>query len=214
MPYPLNKNHDEILYKIIPGVIHDIRNPLAVLKLNNYYLKILEDLPENIKSTVQDSSKAILKIQNSLENLSGLFSKKTKILCSLNDLTESAVQLTSGLSKKHKINIEFKADKSIPPIYIDKASILYVIICLLITAMEGGKTSIKISNKLIDKKIKIKIEGPEKNMETAALYEQKKEAIHICEQILPGENCKAELKNSKKNGSIYILTIDLNMQEK
>lgn len=213
MPYRFTKNYDVILYKIMPGIIHDLRNPLAVLKLNNYYLKLLEDIPEEIKGTIEDSSTAITNLQKSLEHLSELFSNKEKVLCSINDLLDSAIQLTSAIAKKQKVKVDFKPDDSISPIYIEKTSVLFAAIHIIIAAIDGGKNAIKISTELIENKIRLIFEGPEKNLNEPLPAEQKKEALKICEEILSNVNCKVEIKNSKINGSIIIIIFELNNEE-
>lgn len=193
----------EIVNKILRGAIHNMRNPLAVLKLNNYYLNMMDDLPGEVKKTLTDSSKAIEKLEKKLEDISRLLSKKEKRLSSINDLTEAAADLALIFGQKRQSKIETKLGKSIPPINLNEGLLLTAFIILIIAQIETGYCTIKISTRLKEDKIIWRLAGSGNGEPKRLSKEQKNDLVVLSSELL---NTMGHLtiRDSEKSSSLII----------
>ena len=61
------ENKIRLAGKVLPNLVHSIRNPLSVLKLNHYFLKLnVDKIPNEIVQSINDCSKAVQKIEETL----------------------------------------------------------------------------------------------------------------------------------------------------
>ncbi len=133
MSFDFNKEKLLLAGNLTPTLIHDLRNSLAVLKLNNYYLKLKEDsLPEEIASSLKDWAEAITRIEKKLDYFSLLTSNNLAgELCSLNAVITSAIDSIKGKAKKNNTIIEDKSESDLPSLKINKTKISFLILSLI-----------------------------------------------------------------------------------
>ncbi len=131
-----------LLGKLSASLSHEIRNPLAALKLNLNYLKMMQDdFDKEAAESISSSLEAAERIQNLVETTLD-FSRRPKKdtgLFSLNNIIEKAVQIMHSNAKRRNIRIELFLQKDLPQINLNKNKILQVILNLLTNAIEASE---------------------------------------------------------------------------
>jgi len=148
----IQDNKLQILGKLTASLIHEIRNPLSVIKLNLDYLKMIEnELPDEATESVNYCKDALYRIQYLVDNVL-TFSRKninSEKLCTINEITENAVSIMKYDAERKKVQIDLDLCDSIPDIKFDKSRILQVFLNLITNSVEscinGGKILIKTS---------------------------------------------------------------------
>jgi K+-sensing histidine kinase KdpD len=128
------QNKNKITGKIFPNLIHSIRNPLAVLKLNHYYLKLLkESLPIEVVNSLNDCTEAALRIEKILETYSLLSHNYNNAVetSSINDLSNFAIEVMGVSAKRKNLSFEISYDPNIPRLQVNKSKILQVLLNIL-----------------------------------------------------------------------------------
>jgi nitrogen-specific signal transduction histidine kinase len=128
------QNKIKLTGKIFPNLIHSIRNPLAVLKLNHYYLKLLrESLPYEVVNSLNDCTEAALRIEKIIETYSLLSYNYNNVVetSSINDLSNFAIEVLGVSAKRKNIQFETNYDPNIPHLQLDKSKILQVLLNIL-----------------------------------------------------------------------------------
>ena len=137
-------NKMEMLGKLTASLTHELRNPLSAIKLNLDYLKMLEkELPAHINETVNSTVEALERIQYLIENILD-FSRQSIndcIPCSLNKVSDQAVDIIKGTLIKENIAINVILDKKLPLILCDKNKLLQVFLNLITNAIEACEES-------------------------------------------------------------------------
>ncbi len=146
----VQENKLQLLGKLTASLIHEIRNPLSAIKLTFDFLKLIENsLPEEAIESIELSKEALDRIQYLMDNVLTFSRKheKEKQICSLNEISKTAVNLIKSSAKKKNIKIELELDNNIPDGCFDKNKILQVFINLITNAIEscsqGGLVKIK-----------------------------------------------------------------------
>ncbi|MGE5810925.1 MAG: hypothetical protein ACM339_05450 [Ignavibacteria bacterium] len=136
---PLNpaQNKLNLAKKLIPNLVHSIRNPLSVLKLNHYFINLhRQKLPEEIAASIDDCSKAALIMEKFLDKFSQLYTNAPENYCSLNEVVSTAADILE-LSARRK-NLEFvkELQDDLPSLYIERTKLLDVILNLILNTIE------------------------------------------------------------------------------
>ncbi len=138
-----------VLGKLVAGLSHDIRNPLAAISQAAFRIKRLsqkidneklEELAKVIEKNVERSSD----IMQRLLNFSKPAYQKTEII-SMETLIDEALELS--LVKKHQVKIDKNIEKDIY-VYGDKNALIHGIVNLIINSLEAmnykGKLEINL----------------------------------------------------------------------
>jgi signal transduction histidine kinase len=136
-------NKLQLLGKLNASFVHEIRNPLFALKLNLEYLKLHEDIPADIKESVEACTEAVSRIEFLIESILD-FSRKPRTRteqCSLNKVTLEAIELAKGYADKKNCVIQKELDSSIDCVSIDKNKLLQIQLNLIINAIEASRES-------------------------------------------------------------------------
>lgn len=223
-------NKLQLLGKLSASLIHEIRNPLFVLKLNLDYLSKLnsgieEEEAESIKSCSEATDRLMFLVQN-FSDFSKNHSMQEK-LCSVEDVTKIAVNIMQSLALKLNIYIETELQPNLPSIYFQKDKLLQVFLNLITNAIEAdnSKNTIYVrcylteigNEKFIyweveDYGIGIKPENHSKIFED--FYTSKKQGtglgLSVCKKILNEFNADLEFKSTYKKGSKFFIKFNLN----
>jgi len=136
------ENRLHILGKITATLLHEIRNPLSVVKLSLDYLYMHKDeLSEDLLETIENSSQALFRIQSLVDNL--LFFSRPNVreakLCSLEQISNYAADIIEVEASRKKILLKREYAANIPAIRCDVNKLLQIFLNLLTNAIEACK---------------------------------------------------------------------------
>lgn len=149
------KNKLEILGKLTASLSHELRNPLSAIKLNLDYMNMAYDeLPDDLKESLSNCLEGVKRIETLIENILS-FSRRSKnnnVPISINEVTLTAVNLTSSKASKSKIKIVLEFSDTIPKINFVESHLLQVFLNLITNAIEAcdGKGDTVIIRTYID----------------------------------------------------------------
>lgn len=133
------------LGELTAGVAHELRNPLAGIKLNTQILLRKKDLPEMERRLLVSSQEGIEKIQKIVDDM--LHFAKPRPSCfadeEINHVVEQSLSVLQVKLKKANITSVFERGEGLPRLRIDVHQIHQVLINLMlnaIQAMEKGGT--------------------------------------------------------------------------
>ena len=133
------------LGELTAGVAHELRNPLAGIKINTQILSRKKDLPETEKRLLDSTQEGIEKIQKIVEDM--LHFAKPKVSHfkqeDIHECVEKSLSILLAKLKKGNISSVFERGKGLPPVRIDLHQIQQVLVNLMlnaIQAMEKGGT--------------------------------------------------------------------------
>lgn len=146
------KNKLEILGKLTASLSHELRNPLSAIKLNLDFMKLSsQPMDDEMKESIDSCIYGVQRIELLIENILS-FSRKSRnnntYVC-VNEITETAINLSLAKAKKENIEIYTEYQNSLPKIYFSKSNLLQVFLNLLtnaIEACEGKRGAIKIKS--------------------------------------------------------------------
>ena len=128
------QNKIKLTGKMFPNLIHSLRNPLAVLKLNHYYLNLLkESLPIEAVNSLNDCAEAALRIEKILETYSLLshHNNGSIEISSINDLSNFALEVIGVSARRKNLHFETNYEPDIPKMQLNKSKILQVFLNIL-----------------------------------------------------------------------------------
>lgn len=137
------------LGELTAGVAHELRNPLAGIKINTQILLRNKTLSETEKKLLRSTEEGIEKIQKIVDDMLHFAKPKPSHFkeVDLDELIERSLEILQTKLKKSNINTFFEKGKGIPKIRVDPHQIQQVLINLIlnsIQAMEhGGTLSLK-----------------------------------------------------------------------
>lgn len=141
-----HSNKLQLLGKLQASFVHEIRNPLFALKLNLEYLNLNENLPSDLRESVESGLQALERINKLTDNILE-FSKKSNgelKTCSLQKTTIQAIELVRGFASKISCEIEKVLNADILKLNIPNDKLLQVFLNLLTNAIEASRMNSKI----------------------------------------------------------------------
>jgi len=134
------KNRLHILGKMTATLLHEIRNPLSVVKLSLDYLAMhKEELSEDLLDTVENSAQALMRIQALVDNL--LFFSRPNVreerICSLAQISDYAVNIIEVDASRKKVLLQRHYAPNLPTIKCDANKLLQIFLNLLTNAVDA-----------------------------------------------------------------------------
>jgi PAS domain S-box-containing protein len=133
------------LGELTAGVAHELRNPLAGIKINTQILSRKKDLPEMEKKLLNSTQEGIEKIQKIVDDMLHFAKPKASHFKEeeINEVVEEGLAILQTKLKKGNITSVFERGRGLPRLRIDIHQIQQVLINLMlnsIQAMEKGGT--------------------------------------------------------------------------
>jgi two-component system NtrC family sensor kinase len=133
------------LGELTAGVAHELRNPLAGIKINTQMLSRKKDLPEIERQLLVSSVEGIEKIQKIVDDMLHFAKPKAAHFKEeeINEVVEKSLDILQTKLKKGNITSVFEPGKGLPRVRVDIHQIQQVLINLMlnaIQAMEKGGT--------------------------------------------------------------------------
>ncbi len=133
------------LGELTAGVAHELRNPLAGIKINTQILLRKKDLPEMEKKLLSSTQEGIEKIQKIVDDMLHFAKPKASHFKEeeINEVVEESLAILQTKLKKGNITSVFEGGQGLPRLRIDIHQIQQVLINLMlnsIQAMEKGGT--------------------------------------------------------------------------
>lgn len=135
------------LGELTAGVAHELRNPLAGIKINTQMLARKKDLSEMEKRLLDGSLEGIEKIQKIVDDMLHFAKPKASHFKEeeIHEVVEKSLAILQTQFKKGNISVTFERGQGLPKVRIDSHQIQQVLINLMlnsIQAMEKGGTLI------------------------------------------------------------------------
>jgi len=133
------------LGELTAGVAHEIRNPLAGIKINTQVLSRKKDFPEMEKRLLDSTQEGIEKIQKIVDDMLHFAKPKASHFRQedINEVVEKSLAILQTKFKKGNIQLVFDRGEKLPNVQIDIHQMQQVLINLMlnaIQAMEKGGT--------------------------------------------------------------------------
>lgn len=139
----ISNNKLQILGKLTASLVHEIRNPLSVIKLNLEYLNMIDgQLNDEMRECLSACSEATYRLLFLIEDFSD-FSKRqahTPDICSINAITQKASNIMQISANRLNISFDIKLEENLPPVFFNKNKLLQVFLNLITNALESGNT--------------------------------------------------------------------------
>jgi len=225
------ENKLQILGKLTASLIHEIRNPLSAVKLSVEYLQMIQnDLPEDVRESIQICSDATQRIHSLVENLSAFTRKHPNkdSACSVSDVTNVAINILIATANSKNISVKVNLDDSLPLVFFDRNKLLQVFLNLMTNAMDacenGGSIGIKTYRKedspgffweIEDTGVGISEE--DKNKILNDFYTSKTKGtglgLSVCQSILNDFECALSFESTLGVGSKFIIHLNENLTQ-
>ncbi|MFA6596676.1 MAG: HAMP domain-containing sensor histidine kinase [Ignavibacteriaceae bacterium] len=141
------ENRLHILGKITAALLHEIRNPLSVVKLNLDYLNMHQDeLSDDLLGSIENSSQALFRIQALVDNLLYFSRPNTRDekLCSVVQISNYALDIVEVDASRKRNHITREYAANIPNLRCDINKLLQIFLNLLTNAVEACNEGDKI----------------------------------------------------------------------
>lgn len=226
----LQQNRLQILGKLTASLIHEIRNPLSVIKLNIDYLNMIkEQVSPEVQEIFYSCNEAAKRMLFLIENFSD-FSKKPHQeaeICSIKEVTQMAVNVMHLNAVRLNITINTEIADHLPSICFQKDKLLQVFLNLISNAIdaEGHSNVINIRVNCDQKTICKKIIWEIEDFGTGMSEEDKKNVFHdfytskkkgtglglsVCNMLLKEYNADITFKSKLNKGTKFTLTFNPN----
>ncbi|HVO75256.1 MAG TPA: hypothetical protein VMT35_14595 [Ignavibacteriaceae bacterium] len=145
MPFDPVQNKLNLTKKLIPNLVHSIRNPLSVLKLNHYFINLhRQKLPEEIAASIDDCTKAAQIMEKYLDKFSQLYINSSENNCSLNEVVSTAADILEISAHRKNLELVKEFPHDLPNLYIDKTKLLHLIVNLILIVIEADSEGKRI----------------------------------------------------------------------
>ena len=137
------------LGELTAGVAHELRNPLAGIKINTQVLSRKKDLPEMEKKLLSSTQDGIDKIQKIVEDMLHFAKPKASHFQEeeINEVVDKSLAILRTKLKKGNISSVFEGAQGLPKLRVDIHQIQQVLINLMLNAIQamedGGTLSIR-----------------------------------------------------------------------
>ncbi len=223
-------NKLQILGKLSASLIHEIRNPVSVIKMNLDYLKknekhFSQEVVESI-NTCSEAARRLISVVDSFSDFSKSHKKRTEY-CSVNEISNIAIKILQA--KASEVNLQIKTDfqPDLPSITFHKDKLLQVFLNLISNAIEAGnkKNYIQVNSfvKKVngEKKIFWEVEdfgkGIKENQREKIFqdfYTRKKNGtglgLGVCKKLLQEYNAEIDFKSKPGYGSKFFVKLNPN----
>jgi two-component system NtrC family sensor kinase len=127
------------LGELTAGVAHELRNPLAGIKINTQMLARKKDLPAVEKKLLMSTEEAIGKIQRIVEDMLHFARPRAAHFKNedLNEVVDKSLAILQAKLKEGNISSVFTRDAALPKIRIDAHQIQQVLINLMLNAIQA-----------------------------------------------------------------------------
>lgn len=137
------------LGELTAGVAHELRNPLAGIKINTQILLRKKDLSETERKLLESTEEGIEKIQKIVEDMLHFAKPKPAKFreAQINSVVEDSLNIFQTKLKKANISLEFLREENLPKVWIDIHQIQQALINLMLNAIQamekGGKLTLR-----------------------------------------------------------------------
>lgn len=137
------------LGEISAGVAHELRNPLAGIKLNTQILLRQKDFSEKEKHLLESTQEGIEKIQKIVDDMLNFAKPRPSLFkkVEINQVVEDSLTIFQTKLKKGNISLEFLKGEGLPKVWIDPHQIQQVLINLMLNAIQamekGGSLTLR-----------------------------------------------------------------------
>jgi len=137
------------LGELTAGVAHELRNPLAGIKINTQVLSRKKDLPEMERKLLGSTQEGIEKIQKIVDDMLHFAKPKAAHFKEeeINEVVDKSLAILQTKLKKGNISSVFEGAQRLPKLRIDIHQIQQVLINLMLNAVQamedGGTLSIR-----------------------------------------------------------------------
>jgi len=137
------------LGELTAGVAHELRNPLAGIKINTQMLSRKKDLPEMERQLLESTIEGIEKIQKIVDDMLHFAKPKASHLKGeeINEVVEKSLAILQAKLKKGNIAFLFEREEGLPKVRIDIHQIQQVLINVILNAIQamekGGALTIR-----------------------------------------------------------------------
>jgi PAS domain S-box-containing protein len=133
------------LGELTAGVAHELRNPLAGIKINTQILSRKKDLPEMERRILGSTQEGIEKIQKIVDDMLHFAKPKASHFKEeeINEVVEESLTILQAKLKKGSISLTWMKGEGLPKVWIDVHQVQQVLVNLIlnaIQAMEKGGT--------------------------------------------------------------------------
>jgi two-component system NtrC family sensor kinase len=137
------------LGELTAGVAHELRNPLAGIKINTQIFSRKKDLPEMEKKLLKSTEEGIEKIQKIVDDMLHFAKPKASHFEEeeINEVVEKSLAILQTKLKKGNISFALERAQGLPRVTIDIHQIQQVLINLMLNAMQamerGGTLTVR-----------------------------------------------------------------------
>lgn len=137
------------LGELTAGVAHELRNPLAGIKINTQILLRRKDLSEMERKLLKSTEEGIEKIQKIVEDMLHFAKPKSAEFreAEINRVVEESLEIFQTKLKKANISLEFFKGDGLPKVWIDVHQIQQALVNLMLNAIQamekGGRLRIR-----------------------------------------------------------------------
>ena len=137
------------LGELSAGVAHELRNPLAGIKLNAQILSRRREIPDMEKRLIESTLEGIEKIQRIVDDMLHFAKPKPAHFQeeAVNEVVEKSLLILQHKFKRGDVRLVFEKGARLPPVRIDVHQIQQVLINLMLNAIQamekGGTLSIR-----------------------------------------------------------------------
>jgi len=127
------------LGELTAGVAHELRNPLAGIKINTQVLSRKQDLTGKEKRLLDSTQEGIEKIQKIVDDMLHFAKPKAAHFKEeeVNEVVEKSLAILQTKLKKWNISSFFERGETLPPVRIDVHQIQQVLINLMLNAIQA-----------------------------------------------------------------------------
>jgi PAS domain S-box-containing protein len=127
------------LGELTAGVAHELRNPLAGIKINTQILSRKKDLPEMEKKLLSSTQEGIEKIQKIVDDMLHFAKPKASHFKEeeINEVVEESLTILQTKLKKGSISLTWMKGEGLPMVWIDVHQIQQVLVNLILNAIQA-----------------------------------------------------------------------------
>ncbi len=215
-------NRLSILGKLAASLIHEIRSPLSVIKMNLDYLSMNDStMSDDYIESINSCKESVNRMNYIISNFSSFAKKipKEDDLVSINELTQVAVKVAQIEARMQGLQIVCDFQQNIPNIRICKDKLLQVFLNLIYNAIEAKnkhkvimiKSYLRDDNSLIweisDSGVGIEENAREKIF--SEFYTSKENGtglgLNVCKSILDEYNAVIDYESEVNVGTRFFI---------